>query len=219
MISWPCGRRMNSQIDDVQRKLIQIDKQLAYLPGLHKQLFTTAPLLFVAIGLVVGIIVQDRFSLPGYLWLTLLAVCAAATAVFAIIKSKVATTHLFAYLALICFVSLGAVRLIAFYRPAADDVRALVTDKEVLATIRGRIVTRPFINENTDWEFAKFQYTDPSTSFYLKLTEIETADGWTKVSGTVRVQVNEPVLDIKTGDCIQGYCRLDRFKEPGNPVI
>jgi len=56
-----------------------------------------------------------------------------------------------------------------------------------------------------------------SSSFYLKISEVETVTGWAKVSGTVRVQVAEPVLDLKAGDYIQMYCWLDRFKQPTNP--
>jgi len=46
---------------------------------------------------------------------------------------------------------------------------------------------------------------------------VETINGWVKASGTVRVQVAEPVLDLKAGDYIQAYCWLERFKEPTNP--
>jgi len=37
------------------------------------------------------------------------------------------------------------------------------------------------------------------------------------VTGTVRVQVDGPVLDLKDGDYIQAYCRLDRFSPHTNP--
>jgi competence protein ComEC len=37
------------------------------------------------------------------------------------------------------------------------------------------------------------------------------------VTGTVRLYVSEPVLDLKAGDSIQVYCRLDRFGPPTNP--
>jgi competence protein ComEC len=110
-----------------------------------------------------------------------------------------------------------------------------------LATIRGLIITEPYTNNYgytaepnrpdaneidkskdykgvyRQWKFAIFQFTDPTCSFYLKVREVETVNGWAKVTGTVRVQVDEPVLDLKAGDYVQMYCWLDRFRQPTNP--
>jgi len=60
-------------------------------------------------------------------------------------------------------------------------------------------------------------HRDPTSSFYLKIYEVETTAGWSNASGTVRVQVAGPVLDLKAGDYIQLYCWLDRFKKATNP--
>ncbi len=153
-----------------------------------------------------------------------------------------------AYLALICFACLGAIRLNIFHQPKPNDIRnfvgsekelatedtestekiknkelksvksvAKIIDERKLATIRGLIVTDPYVNRNENWKFARFKFADPDTSFYLKLGEIKTVDGWANITGTIRVQVGEPVLDLKAGDFIQAYCWLDRFKPPTNP--
>jgi hypothetical protein len=45
------------------------------------------------------------------------------------------------------------------------------------ATIRGLIITEPYVAKNEEWVFAKFTHNDPSSSFYLKLEEVETVDG------------------------------------------
>jgi competence protein ComEC len=79
------------------------------------------------------------------------------------------------------------------------------------------IVTGPYVDRNQGWEFAKFAHTDPTSSFYLKVKEVEAVDGWAEVSGIVRVQVDGPVLDLKAGDYIQAYCWLDRFEGAANP--
>ena len=63
-----------------------------------------------------------------------------------------------------------------------------------------RCITRftdPYIQKNEQWEFIKFTYNDPTSSFYFKMDEIKTIDGWAKARGTVRVQVSEPVVDLK----------------------
>jgi len=97
------------------------------------------------------------------------------------------------------------------------NIRLLVGNERKLATIRGVIITEPYIQKNQDWKFARFKPGDPTSSFYLKMEEIKTVDGWAKVQGTVRVQVSEPVLDLKAGDYIQAYCWLDRFQNATNP--
>ena len=51
----------------------------------------------------------------------------------------------------------------------------------------------------------------------MKISEVKTAVDWTKTAGTVRVYVDEPILDLKTGDYVQAYCWLDRFNAPSNP--
>ncbi|MCJ7638841.1 MAG: ComEC/Rec2 family competence protein, partial [Euryarchaeota archaeon] len=101
---------------------------------------------------------------------------------------------------------------------SADFANSAVKESDAkLATIRGLIVTEPYIQDNNDWKFARFQFTDPASSFYLKVSEVETVNGWTKTTGTIRVQVDGPVLDLKAGDYIQIYCWLDRFGQPTNP--
>ncbi|GAH86161.1 unnamed protein product, partial [marine sediment metagenome] len=112
---------------------------------------------------------------------------------------------------------LGSIRLISFHQPKLNDIRNFVADERKLSTVRGVIVTEPYINRNKDWEFVRFKFTDPASSFYLKIHEVKTVDGWAEASGTVRVQVDEPVLDLKAGDYVQMYCWLDRFKGPTNP--
>jgi competence protein ComEC len=116
-----------------------------------------------------------------------------------------------------CFVCLGAIRLSSFHQPEPNDIRNFVADDAKLATIRGVIVTEPYINRYPDWEFARFKPSDPTSSFYLKVAEIESVAGWEAVTGTVRVHVGEPVLDLKVGDNIEAYCWLSRFRPPTNP--
>jgi competence protein ComEC len=211
-------------MDDIQRKLALIDKQLTGgVADFHKQIISTAPLLFVAVGLIAGILIQSVLGLPVWVWLVFVGVCAAATIILYVVyhiwyvgKEK-QLPYILAYTALVCFVCLGAIRLNSYEQPGGNDIRNFVAEERKLATIRGSVITEPYTNKNQNWEFARFTHTDPTSSFYLKLGEVETVDGWAKVSGTVRVQVDEPVLDLKTGDYIQAYCWLDRFEKATNP--
>ncbi|MHC4281913.1 MAG: DNA internalization-related competence protein ComEC/Rec2 [Planctomycetota bacterium] len=204
-------------MDEIQRKLALIDKQLAWSwSNVHKQIISTAPLLFVVVGLIAGILIQNIFHLPISLWLTAIGICIAATIISYRVKVK-NLPFISAYMALMCFLCLGAIRLISFHQPKPNDIRNLVDNERKLATIRGVIITDPYIQKNEQWKFIKFTYNDPTSSFYFKMDQIKTIDGWAKASGTVRVQVSGPVLDLKAGDYIQAYCWLDRFKQASNP--
>jgi len=226
-------------MDIIQRRLELIDKQLTGRKDFHRQIISTCPLLFAATGLIAGILVQNALTLPVWFWLTLLVLFATGTFIFFTIQRFPSNNQLFiAYLTLVCFVCLGAIRLTGYYHPKPNDIRNFVAGDRKLATIRGLIVTEPYINRNQQWKFAKFQFTDPASSFYLKVREVKTTGpvrsklpgetgsssirtsngaSWAKVTGTVRVRVAEPVLDAKAGDHIQAYCWLDRFKGPTNP--
>ncbi len=213
-------------MDEIQRKLALIDKELAGGRELHKQLTSTSPLLFAATGLIIGILIQNTFfgppSVDGgsglvWLWLMLPVFCAAGAFIFFLFRRDAPEPEITAYMALVCFLGLGAIRLSSFYQPEANDVRNFVADEQKLATIRGLIVTEPYINENRQWRFARFRYMDPASSFYLEADEVKTVDGWAKVSGRIRVQVNEPVLDLKAGDYVEMYCLLNKFNKATNP--
>jgi competence protein ComEC len=204
-------------MDDIRRKLELIDRQLTG-PNFHERVISTCPLVFVAVGLIAGIIIQDISGMSVYIWLILLAVLAVATVLFFVIPQFSSDSrYVTAYLALACFVCLGAIRLSSFHQPEPKDIRNFVADEAKLASIRGFIVTEPYISKYPDWEFARFKHSDPTSSFYLTVTEVETVDGWATVTGRLRVQVGEPVLDLKVGDEIQAYCWLDRFRPPTNP--
>ena len=204
-------------MDDIRRKLELIDRQLTG-PNFHERVISTCPLVFVAIGLIAGILVQDMSGVSVYIWLILLAVPAVAT-VFSFVMPQFPfdARYVTAYLALACFVCLGAIRLTSYSQPEPNDVRNLLADEPKLAAIRGSLVTEPYVSKYPDWEFARFKPSDPTSSFYLKITEVESVAGWAAVTGSVRVQVGEPVLDLQPGDNIQAYCWLDRFSPATNP--
>ncbi len=204
-------------MDQIQRRLAEIEKKLAGRTNLHKRIIETSPLLFAATGLIIGILLQSPLALPIAFWLAILAFCAVGTFLFFVIRKETASVYITAYTACACFVCLGAIRLTVFQQFKPDDIRNFVASERRLATICGFIITQPYINRNEQWQFAQFTYADPVSSFYVRVHEVKTVNGWAKISGTVRVQVDEPVLDLKAGDYIRLYCWLDRFKQPTNP--
>ncbi|MGB7582919.1 MAG: DNA internalization-related competence protein ComEC/Rec2 [Sedimentisphaerales bacterium] len=209
-------------MDNIQQKLAEIDRQFDRGPAYYyKQSVSTAPLVFCAIGLIAGIIIQDHLPAPIQVWSSLLITFAAiliGLPVLFIIWPVMRTKNLVTlpFLTVILFICLGAIRMASFNSAPPNDIRNLVGSKPNLATVRGVIVTEPYIDSN-DWKFSKFTPTDQSSSFYLELTEAEATTGWVKTSGLVRVRVNEPIFDLREGDRVQIYCILNKFDGPANP--
>ena len=205
-------------MDEIKRKLTLIDRQLAGR-RFHARAVSTCPLVFVSAGLIGGILTQSRFGLPVSTWSVLLGLLAAVTALLFVVQQFCGAKcqYVTAYLALGCFACLGAIRLMNYHDPAANDIRNCVTDERKLATIRGQIVTEPYVNKYPGWKFARFRPADPGSSFYLMVSEVQTVSDWMPVTGIVRVQVGEPVLDLQSGDSIQAYCWLGRFTPTTNP--
>jgi competence protein ComEC len=211
-------------MDEIQRKLALIDEQLAG-GGLHRRLVSTAPLLFPAVGLIAGIVVQDRLLRPLsgtasctalWLWLAMLGVVAGAAGVHLLRCRKDLRPEGFACTTLLAFTCLGGIRLAAYEQADPRDIRNRVGRDRVLATVGGRVLTEPS-QERQDWCFAELVPADPSSTFYLKLDRVRTSAGWQPVVGTIRMQVDEPVPHLKPGDYIQAYCWLHRFEAPTNP--
>jgi len=186
----------------------------------YAQRLAKSPLLFVAIGLIAGIVVQESFCHRPFQspwpWLGALGLCSAALFLHLVRTWDKARPEVAGLITLLCFVCLGAVRLIAFGTPEPNDIAQFVANERVLATLRGRIITTPY-EDPGNWCFADFAFTDPSSSFYMKVRQAKTAAGWVPTSGTVRVHVDEPAPNLKMGDIVQIYCWLHRFEEPTNP--
>ncbi len=205
-------------MDEIKRKLELIDRQLARR-RLHTRVISICPLVFVAVGLCAGILVQSIVGESVSFWTTMLILFAVATPLLFLAQrlSGVRFQYVTAYLALACFACLGAVRLTTYGKPAANDIRLSIGDQRKLATIRGLIVTQPYTNAHRDWQFAQFRPTKPGASFYLNIDHVETASAWVQVQGRIRVEVDEPAVDLLVGNRIQAYCWLERFGPPTNP--
>jgi competence protein ComEC len=205
-------------VDLIRKKLELIDWKLALGPGyVVSQIIDAAPLVLPAVGLIVGIFLQNLIAFPIIFWLVLSILIAASVFGYIAFKRTESNIYIIVCLAFFCSMSLGAARLNSYRYLPANDINNFVGDESTLATIRGTIITEPYTSDNNDWVFSKFKFTDPGSSFYLKITEAEGKTGWFDVSGIIRVQVNEAVLNLKPGDHVQMYCWLERFKPPTNP--
>jgi competence protein ComEC len=204
-------------MDDVQQRLRELDQQIGGGDSFGRQVLTGSPLVICAAGFIAGIVLQDRLGLQIWWWLALLfAGALAAVGVFLGAKKDTPVGAL-GVLACVCFVSLGAVRLISFRHLSPNNISHFVGDERTLATIRGTVISAVKFEDRDRWAFGRFVPADPSGSFYLRLEGVQTPTGWEGASGVVPVYVGQRMLDLAVGDYIQAYCWLDRFKPPTNP--
>jgi len=208
----------------MKRKLTRIEAQLSG-QTLLTRLLATAPLFLLALGFMTGILAQHTLSgrFNGinaavflWPWSVLLGSCAVAVIVCSVRARGRPQPGVLAGGASLCFLALGAIRLIAFEMPQGHDIRHFVGDARALATVRGRVLTQPH-SQRQDWCFARFVFTDPPSLFYLNISAIETEHGWSDTSGTIRVHVAEPTPNLQVGSTIQMYCWLYRLAAPTNP--
>ena len=103
-------------MDEIRRKLDRIDERLAG-PGAVSRLIRTAPLLFPALGLMAGILLQNGLAptrIGSNVWTILLGVVATATWGYFLHQRRNSRPGVLACGAALCFLCLGAIRLIAF---------------------------------------------------------------------------------------------------------
>ena len=200
-------------MDAVERKLAQFD--LPHSP--HDLLGYAAdriPLLPPALGLIAGIWLQEQIRPVVWIWLLLGAVLVVVTAVA--FHRKRASSQVLVTVATLGFLCAGAIRMAVAGRVAPDDVRKVLADDPRPAAIRGLIV-RDLRVDDRDGSLNVTRPMDPSTTFYLRAGEIQTAGGWAPVQGTLRVWVGEPVNDLEIGDHVQVHGWLDRVRPATNP--
>jgi competence protein ComEC len=217
------GQVGTAAMDYIQKKLALIDAQRTG-QGRPLRLVIAAPLFFPALGLIAGILLQDGLAkwrgdaddVLLWVWAGALDLCTAVILIRLALDPDRIRLRWPAGGAAVCFLCLGAIRLLTFQAAAGSDIRNLIGQERRLATVRGRIVTQPY-QQRQDWCFARFANADPSTAFYLRAEQIKTPTGWREVSGAIRVRVDEPAPNLRIGDFVQLDCWLDRFDGPTNP--
>lgn len=201
-------------MDAIQRKLAILD-DVSPWQNLSGFITQSCPLLLPCLGLMIGIVVQDKLALPQYSLCLLLGLPFAG--VFLVKRKVIKNQSLYlAWCAGLAFVGLGALRVASFRHVQAQDMRALVQAKTRMVTLRGTVGSIPYV-EQPNWTFAPACHLAPATTFDLKAESLLTTLGWQSVQATVRVRIAEPVHGLKPPQRIELYGWLDRFGPPANP--
>ena len=202
-------------MDSIDQKISEFQNQLAGETYSLKQILLTRPAVLPAVGLIIGLVVQFYFDFPLIIWLAVLIL---STTLYLIWRFLGRVSIYLAFIAvLLCFACLGSIRLIAQNRPASNDIRNILREDFTFAHIKAQIISEPVIVEQGDWLFSKFSQSYPYTTFYAKVTDVNTATGWTKATGKIKFYISEAVKDVNIGDEIQAFCRLEKFSPPDNP--
>ena len=170
-----------------------------------------APLVGVAAAMVAGIAVGRYVPAPVGVWgaggaIALLA--AVATLRWDHLRI-ITVCGIFAGIGL----AAAAGGALAYRRIETGHIATYSGDGEVMATVRGEIVSAPRFHEASG-----AYWMPPKTTFLLRASGIRRTDGeWLDTTGLVRVAVAEPVDDIVAGEEIELVGSLGRFRRPSNP--
>jgi competence protein ComEC len=210
-------RRGFDQSDHIRLNLRWLDRQDSQAPIVYR-MFAETPLLGLSLAMIAGILYSAQLS-PSSVFFGLgvfvpMALVLMAAAIFVrSLRLKLLLTFASAVILCVC---LGAARFATIrYQPPAHLNRLLIEDQQ-LATLRGRIISG-IRDSGQERSFSSIPWLSSQSSFYLSADAIQTRSGWQPVTGTIRVQVNEPVEHLGPGDDVQLYCRLSRFTPPANP--
>ncbi len=176
----------------------------------------TAPLFPVAVGTIVGVLLDSVAQPPRQLFLLAFGVLC-LVAITSRIRLRWGTL-----LVALAAVAAGGIRHADAYRvisPSSIERYASETDGgKRLVRVRGIVVARPRLTKETsDWPFARWSYRSNRTAFLLDVEQLDGESGDIAVSGRIRVNVNDAVLDLRPRDRVEILGRLYELRGSKNP--
>lgn len=180
--------------------------------GSHDPVFSAAPLVPVAVGLVLGIVL-DRYVQAS-------AACYAAAFCVVLIPALVRPIRLLGapWIVLIAACSLGALlHLQATRTTPPSSIERYAMDGRQIARVSGTVASEPRVLARPQNPFALWTFGQQRTLFLLDTQTIDTSDGKAPVVGRLRVTVREPILDIRPHERVEIFGWLYPYRAPDNP--
>ncbi|MCH9023396.1 MAG: ComEC/Rec2 family competence protein, partial [Planctomycetes bacterium] len=177
-------------------------------------------LLWVAVSLIGGIILGRLEVVGGIVFAGALVICLTGVGlvmIFPAWQGPRKARWIFGGLCL-GFACLGGLRyeLVYSYYPQ-DHLVHYVRNEQQLTTLRGRIMTDPYVAKPTG-SLAKFDFIhQPITIFTMSCSEVKLAGGWQAASGRVLVIVDEPAGNLRAGQELQFDSWIVLRGGPSNP--
>ena len=177
-----------------------------------KSIMRTTPLLPIAVGFILGVVIDERFDLGTAAY----AIACFSSAAFALkTRRRPVLTLMWVVLGsgcVGCMLHVGAART-----RSASSVAHIVDVDNRIVRIRGDVVNLPRLFSARDYAFERWSYRSERTSFLLDANAVETTNGFTPVDGRIRVTVDEAILDLSQGERVEVFGRLYRLRSPRNP--
>ncbi len=172
----------------------------------------TAPLLPVAIGLLLGIVANEFRPMPIF-WYALTLTVATILSLNAKLR-----LHLSWLLLGVASWSAGALLHASVTDTnAQSNITHYATDDGLIVRIRGVVLTVPRQIPPPKSLFSRWQRGSWRTSFVMESTAIETTSGWSNTVGRLRVSAYEPILDLEQGEIVELFGKLSTLMPPANP--
>lgn len=173
----------------------------------------SAPLLPPAIGLMIGVVLDDRIHLPILLSISALLAGSVLAHYAAHRPPIVIAGILLAAAGTGGLLHGGRVRFLP-----RDSIAGHLTDDPQLVRLFGEVASAPRLLTPDDSSlFAAWQHRGERTTFLLDTLAVEGTIGNVPVSGRVRVNVYETVLDLREGEEVEVFGWLSKLRGPQNP--
>lgn len=197
---------------------MSIEKKATSWPvvGFSLRLTRTAPLLPVAGGVIVGVLVDNAAKPPRELYLICFGLlCLAAVRVRIRMRFGVLVIAL-------ASAATGAIRYADAYRVIPPNgIQRYTADLDGdrrLVRLQGTVVAQPRVTAKPpNWPFARWTYRNERTTFLLDVEKLKGESGEIAVTGRIRVAVHDAVLDLRPDDRVEVLGWLYAFRGPRNP--
>jgi competence protein ComEC len=181
------------------------------------------PLLPTAIAVIAGIILARFGFISLFVLVSVVSSCVIISGALILYRRLTASRpvrfRLISVLIFIAFAAAAGLRyeLVYHYYPDNHIATRCRPAQPRLASIRGNIITQPYIAK-TSGTFAAFDFAhEPRTILVLRCREVLTDDGWRQTRGLCQVTVKQPAPHLRRGQLIQLDCWLTRRRGPDNP--
>jgi hypothetical protein len=185
--------------------------------GLAEKISRTLPLCPVAVGLIAGVVFDQKIAPSGWVYVATFAVLAVLIALLSRVRSSPMSLLRLGALVLATS-SVGGMWHLAFARVAPpNSIVHYAGTEERVARLRGTIVSEPRHLAPKEHAFSGWSYGRKRTVFDLEVESLEGVVGEIPVTGSVFVSTDELALDIREGERVSVFGMLRTLRPLSNP--
>ncbi len=176
------------------------------------RVMTLAPLCPVAIGMILGIIVDAGYEPHGFVFPCVFLVAAVLTLTT---RARRVAGPMLVLVASGCVG--GSLHHYQARTLPQSGFAQFVSDDRQLVELRGTVASTPRLLVTTPWDFSRWLSRGDRTTFLLDVESIKGVDETISTRGLVRVTVAEPVLDLEEDEPVEVYGWLYPLRAATNP--